>query len=66
MNAYVKVETHHETVERIEMTIRTRHGVTDSQLTRWLVNEGMRRYEAEDIVAEARGNLAGWHAGRSR
>jgi len=66
MNAYVKVETHHETVERIEMTIRTRHGVTDSQLTRWLVNEGMRRYEAEDIVAEARGNLVGWHAGRSR
>ena len=66
MNAYVKVETHHETVERIEMTIRTRHGVTDSQLTRWLVNEGMRRYEAEDIVFEARQNLAGWHTGRSR
>ena len=66
MNAYAKVETHHETVERIEMVIRTRHGITDSTLTRWLVDEGMRRYEAEDIVAEARGNLVGWHAGRAR
>ena len=66
MNAYAKVETRKDTLERIEMVIRTRHGVTDSTLTRWLVDEGMRRYEAEDIVAEARGNLVGWHAGRSR
>jgi len=66
MSAYAKVETRKETVERIEMVIRTRHGITDSALTRWLVNEGMRRYEAEDIVAEARGNLVGWHSGRAR
>jgi len=66
MNAYAKVETRKDTLERTEMTIRTRHGVTDSTLTRWLVDEGMRRYEAEDIVAEARGNLAGWHSGRAR
>ena len=64
MNAYAKIETRPETRERTEMTIRTRHGVTDSQLTRWLVNEGMRRYDAEAIVADARENLAGWHAGR--
>jgi len=66
MSAYAKVETRKDTLERIEMVIRTRHGITDSTLTRWLVNEGMRRYEAEDIVAEARGNLVGWHAGRAR
>ena len=65
MNAY-KVETRKDTLERTEMTIRTRHGVTDSTLTRWLVDEGMRRYEAEDIVFEARQNLAGWHTGRAR
>jgi len=66
MNAYAKIETRQETRERTEMTIRTRHGITDSTLARWLVDEGMRRYEAEAIVAEARENLVGWHAGRAR
>ena len=66
MNAYARIETRQDTLERIEMVIRTRHGITDIALTRWLVDEGMRRYEAEDIVFEARQNLAGWHAGRTR
>ena len=64
MNTYAKIESRSETTERIESIIRTRHGVTDSQLTRWLVQEGLRRYDAEAIVADAREHLAGWHAGR--
>ena len=64
MNTYAKIESRSETTERIENIIRTRHGVTDSQLTRWLVQEGLRRYDAEGIVADAREHLAGWYAGR--